>query len=62
MTQVWQIAAGEKDRSYIDLFLNHDVMFMGPGRFIQRRDGVSCLKTARTSLPVECLIFRFEKT
>ncbi len=33
MTQVWQIAAGEKDRSYIDLFLNHDVMFMGPGRF-----------------------------
>ncbi|UCG59311.1 MAG: hypothetical protein JSU70_07330 [Phycisphaerales bacterium] len=33
MTQVWQIAAGEKDRSYVDLFLNHDVMFMGPGRF-----------------------------
>jgi hypothetical protein len=33
MTQVWQIAAGEKDRIYIDLFLNHDVMFMGPGRF-----------------------------
>lgn len=33
MTQVWQIAAGEKDRSYIDLFLNYDVMFMGPGRF-----------------------------
>jgi len=33
MTQVWQIAAGEKDRSYVGLFLNHDVMFMGPGRF-----------------------------
>lgn len=33
MTQVWQIAAGEKDRNYIDLFLNYDVMFMGPGRF-----------------------------
>lgn len=33
MLQVWQIAAGEKDRSYIDLFLNYDVMFMGPGRF-----------------------------
>jgi hypothetical protein len=30
---VWQIAAGEADRSYTDLFLNHDVMFMGPGRF-----------------------------
>jgi len=33
MAQVWQIAAGKKDRSYIDLFLNHDIMFMGPGRF-----------------------------
>jgi len=33
MAQVWQIAAGEKDRNYIDLFLNYDVMFMGPGRF-----------------------------
>ena len=33
MNQVWQIAAGEKDRSYVDLFLKYDVMFMGPGRF-----------------------------
>lgn len=31
--QVWQIAAGEKGRFYDDLFLKHDVMFMGPGRF-----------------------------
>ena len=35
MIQVWQIAAGKKDRSYIDLFLDYDVMFMGPGRFGQ---------------------------
>lgn len=33
MTQVWQIAAGEPTRDYTDLFLKHDVMFMGPGRF-----------------------------
>lgn len=31
MTQVWQIAAGIRGRDYTDLFLNHDVMFMGPG-------------------------------
>lgn len=31
--QVWQIACGEKGRRYERLFLNHDVMFLGPGRF-----------------------------
>lgn len=31
MTQVWQIAAGIRSRDYTDLFLKHDVMFMGPG-------------------------------
>jgi len=31
MTQVWQIAAGIRGRNYADLFLKHDVMFMGPG-------------------------------
>ena len=33
MTQVWQIAAGETGRDYSKLFLDYDVMFMGPGRF-----------------------------
>ncbi len=33
MAQVWQIAAGETGRNYTDLFLNHDIMFMGPGSF-----------------------------
>ena len=31
MTQIWQIAACETGRNYTQLFLNHDVMFMGPG-------------------------------
>jgi hypothetical protein len=31
--QVWQVAAGQAGRFYTDLFLKHDVMFMGPGRF-----------------------------
>lgn len=31
--QVWQIACGEKGRRYQRLFLDHDVMFVGPGRF-----------------------------
>lgn len=31
MTQVWQIAAGETGRDYTKLFLDYDVMFMGPG-------------------------------
>jgi hypothetical protein len=31
--QVWQIACGEKGRRYQRLFLDHDVMFLGPGRF-----------------------------
>ena len=29
--QIWQIAAGEAGRFYSDLFLQHDVMFLGPG-------------------------------
>lgn len=33
MTQVWQIAAGEPGRNYTDLFIKHDVMFLGPGRY-----------------------------
>lgn len=33
MTQVWQIAAGDRGRNYTDLFLRHDVMFMGPGDY-----------------------------
>lgn len=31
--QVWQMAAGEEGRFYDDLFLKHDVMFLGPGGF-----------------------------
>ena len=30
---VWQIACGENGLRYDDLFLKHDVMFCGPGRF-----------------------------
>ncbi|MHC4090223.1 MAG: hypothetical protein ACYSVY_08085 [Planctomycetota bacterium] len=30
---VWQIAAGETGREYSQLFLDHDLMFMGPGWF-----------------------------
>ena len=33
MTQVWQIPAGDSCRDYTSLFLEHDVMFIGPGRF-----------------------------
>ncbi len=33
MTQVWQIAAGDSTRNYTDIFIQHNVMFMGPGRF-----------------------------
>lgn len=33
MKRVWQIAAGDSGRDYTDLFVKHDVMFMGPGRF-----------------------------
>ena len=29
--QVWQMAGGEPARDYVDLFLDHDVMFIGPG-------------------------------
>jgi hypothetical protein len=32
MTKVWQIAAGEPGRYYDDLFIRHDIMFLGPGR------------------------------
>jgi hypothetical protein len=33
MPNIWQMAAGEGGRYYDDLFLAHDVMFLGPGRF-----------------------------
>lgn len=33
MQRVWQIAAGESGRYYDDLFLKHDVMFLGPGGY-----------------------------
>jgi hypothetical protein len=31
--QVWQMAAGQAGRFYSDIFLKHDVMFLGPGDF-----------------------------
>ena len=31
--KVWQMAAGQAGRFYSDLFLKHDVMFLGPGDF-----------------------------
>lgn len=40
MHRVWQIAAGEAGRKYADLFLAHDVMFCGPGRFGPYSDAV----------------------
>jgi len=33
MVNVWQIAAGDATHRCDDLFLDHDVMFMGPGRY-----------------------------
>jgi len=33
MPRLWQIAAGEARRNYTTLFLDHDVMFLGPGRY-----------------------------
>lgn len=33
MPNVWQIGSGEEGRKYSDLFLEHDVMFCGPGSF-----------------------------
>lgn len=31
--RVWQIAAGDPGRDYSDLFIRHDLMLIGPGRF-----------------------------
>jgi hypothetical protein len=31
--QAWQMAAGEAGRFYSDIFLKHDVMFLGPGYY-----------------------------
>lgn len=31
MCAVWQIAAGDSSRRYDDIFINYDIMFMGPG-------------------------------
>lgn len=33
MKKVWQIAAGDPQRNYSELFINHDVMFQGPGKY-----------------------------
>jgi len=33
MTQIWQIASGDGHRKYTNLFLEHDVMFLGPGKY-----------------------------
>jgi len=30
---IWQIAAGEQGRYYDDIFIKHNIMFMGPGNF-----------------------------
>ena len=30
---LWQIASGDQGRDYSWLFLKHDLMFLGPGRF-----------------------------
>jgi|SRR5208282_4352694 len=38
--QVWQMAAGEAGRFYSDLFLKHDVMFLGPGDFGAYEDAI----------------------
>lgn len=38
MSQVWQIAAGTTERNYSNLFLKHDIMFMGPGSYGNYRD------------------------
>ena len=32
MRRVWQVAAGDAQHCYLDLFLNHDVVFLGPGQ------------------------------
>lgn len=32
MIQIWQIASGDGYRKYTNLFLEHDVMFIGPGK------------------------------
>lgn len=31
--QIWQVAGGDTDRSYVDLFLRWDVIAMGPGAY-----------------------------
>ena len=30
---VWQIGSGDQGRNYAQFFLDHDLMFMGPGRY-----------------------------
>lgn len=35
MIQIWQIASGDGHRKYTNLFLEHDVMFIGPGKYGQ---------------------------
>ena len=31
--QIWQVAGGDTDRSYVDVFLRWDVIAMGPGAY-----------------------------
>ena len=38
MNEVWQIAGGDPGRDYTKLFLEHDVMFMGPGDYGHYRE------------------------
>jgi hypothetical protein len=46
MPRVWQIAAGERCRDYRNLFLDHDVMFMGPGRYGNYNNSTEIYKKA----------------
>lgn len=46
MTQVWQIAAGTSERDYTKLFLDHDIMFMGPGKYGDYKENESIYKRA----------------
>lgn len=39
MSTVWQIASGDSGRDYSWLFLRHDLMFLGPGRYGQYEPG-----------------------
>ena len=38
--KVWQMATGEPNRDYQELFFDHDIMILGPGRYGDARSGV----------------------